>query len=462
MKRAVVLGLFVVLGAACVASAEFQAKWDTWLKLDLSPAFALGDFYSFLDLRYATSNLTVEAAGLANAEGLDAVWFEVYGSVSAFSAWSLLFFDPNSDFGSQFMLFQNAAEVSIGSVDFYGVLAIQDIYGGLGFIGTGFAVGGIGTVDDCRFAVEVTFNLEPLLWPVLRYGLYAGVTDWTYTLCSSDIWYPYWIIGGDEVYVDLDTCDLAFSYATGIAQLPICCADVYIGATFDCNGFWFLSVLVENVDFGIDWLKIYGLSITYFIDWKSIDLWTEIASGDVVCFRPYFTVRYGEDAETETDLITVNALTLSCWALGCEFYWGHIFDREMVHYDGGMYFPGYYFGGPHFDDFGFEPIGVGLVSLDEEYPCAWSVWDGETDYYPNEVVGIRCDEDSCCGGLFSFAVSNFLSTESEDPITGLLGWMGSYIELVVAVGPHVQLVGALNVTQLNGVESITMGVEVTW
>jgi hypothetical protein len=49
MKRALVLCLFVVLGAACAAAAEFQAEWDTWLRLDLSPALAMEDFYSFLD-----------------------------------------------------------------------------------------------------------------------------------------------------------------------------------------------------------------------------------------------------------------------------------------------------------------------------------------------------------------------------------------------------------------------------
>jgi len=463
MKRALVLCLFVVLGAACAAAAEFQAEWDTWLRLDLSPALAMEDFYSFLDLRYVTSSLTAEAAALVSPDGLDAVWFEAYGSVGAFSAWSLLCFDPNSDFGSEFTLFQNAAEISVGGVDFYAVMAMQDVsWVGLGWIGSGFALGGIGTVDGCRFAVEVTSNLEPLLFPILRYGLYAGLTDWTYTLCSSDIWYPYWIIGGYDILVDEDTCEVLISYVTAIAEFPICCADIYLGATFDCDGLGFFSLLVEDVDFGIDWLKIYGFSITYFLNWKHIELWTEIETGDVVCFRPYFTIHYDHELTTEFGPVTLNALTLSCWALGCEFYWGHLFDREMVHQSGRMYYPTYFYGGPHFDQFGFEPTGVGLVSLNERFECAWVEWAGAEFYAPNEVIGFRCDEDSCCGGLFSVASSSFFSTEYDVPITGLMGWMGSYAELAAAIGPHVELIAALNVTALNGVDSITMGVEVAW
>ncbi len=461
MKRALVLGLFVVLGAACAASAEFQAKWDTWLRLDLSPALALEDFYSFLDLRYGTSSLTAAAAALVSPDGLDAVWFEAYGSVGAFSAWSLLFFDPNEGLDSQFSLFQNAAEISIGDVDLYAIFAMQDVFGG-GTIGSGLAFGAIGTAGSCRFALEVTSNLEPLLFPILRYGLYAGLTDWTYTLCSSDIWYPYWIIGGYDVLVDEDTCEVFVSYVTGIAELPICCADIFLGATFNCEGLGFFSLLVEDVDFGIDWLKIYGFSITYFLNWKHIELWTAVETGEVVCFKPYFTVHYDHELATEFGPVTLNALTLSCWALGCEFYWGHLFDRQMVHYDGRMYYPTYFYGGPHFDEFGFEPIGVGLVSLNEQFECAWVAWDGDDAYLPNEVIGFRCDEDSCCGGLFSIAVSSFFSTEYDEPITGLFGWMGSYVELAAAVGPHMELVGALNVSALNGADSITMGVEVAW
>jgi hypothetical protein len=43
-----------------------------------------------------------------------------------------------------------------------------------------------------------------------------------------------------------------------------------------------------------------------------------------------------------------------------------------------------------------------------------------------------------------------------------MGWMGSYAELAAAIGPHVELIAALNVTALNGVDSVTMGVEVAW
>lgn len=465
MKKAFLLGLLIVLGMASVGSAELRGEWDTWLKLNLRPELALDSFYSFLDVQYATCNLTLEAASLLNADGLDAVWFEAYGSVGAFSAWSLLFFNPESFFGSSFMLFQNAAEVSVGGVDFYALFAVKDVYGGLGFIGTGFAIGGIGAVRGCRFGVEVAFNLDSQLWPIFRYGLYGGLTDWTYTLCASDIWYPYWILGQYTPYVIVPTCDLLFSYLTGIAQFPISCVDLYVGALFDCEGFLFLSFLAEDIDVGIDWLKIYGLSVTYWIDEKYVSLWTQIETGDVVCFQPYFTVWYA--GESWPDAISLNALTLTCTVLGCQFYWGHLFDRYMVDYGEWMGMPAYdVWGGPRIEIYGFGPLGVNLVSLLDEYPCLWIVYEGDGQsgepYFPNEVFGVRCDEDSCCGGLFSFALSNFFSTEFDAPVTGIFGWMGSYVELYVGVGSNVNLIGALNVTSLHGVEFITMGVEVAW
>jgi len=487
MKKALVLSLFVMLGVGFASSAQLQGEWDTWLKLDLDP-FQLNSFYSFLDIQYLVGGWTLEAATIVDEDGLDAVWFEAYGSLGAFSAWSLVLFDPATP---ALLTFENGVELSIAGVDMYALFAIQDAYWadvwfngastlpiGVDY-GSGFAVGGIGTAGDIRIGLEVTWNLHPNLWFVFLYGLNGAVTDWTYTGCASDIWYPYWYVGA--LGIVQTSCDVVFSYITAIAEFPICCADAYVGVMFSCDGFECLSFLVQNIDIGLDWLKIYELSINYSIDSKDIAFAFQVVTGDIVCFKPYFTIVNGDDYFT-LDGITLSALTLSCTVGGCEFYWGHIFEHCMVRYAGWMWESCIAPAGTYPEDYYFGALGNGLVR--SPGACKWGVNAGTVllpdMWYPDEVFGIQCDEDSCCGGLFSFGISNFFLADvaaqeeanacegrkvarvAPADLTGIFGWMGTYVELTVGVGSNVSLVGGMDVSALNGVEFITMGVQVAW
>jgi hypothetical protein len=230
---------------------------------------------------------------------------------------------------------------------------------------------------------------------------------------------------------------------------------------FSCDGFDFLSFLTKNINIGLDWLKIYELGITYTIDAKDIGFSFQIVSGDVVCFKPYFTVEMGTNAGGSPmfDGITLNALTLKCDVGGCEFYWGHIFDFNMTRFAGWMW-PTTAYGYPYLDDYHFGPLGNGLVR--SPAPCIWKVVDGLDIYYPNEVFGVQCDEDSCCGGLFSFGISNFFSSDLAAPYTGIFGWMGSYFQLSAGIGSNISVIGGLNITEFNGVDFITIGFELAW
>jgi hypothetical protein len=447
-----------MLGVGVACSAQLQGEWDTWLKLDLAP-FGLGSFYSFLDIQYLVGGWTLEAATIVDAAGLDNIWFEAYGSLGAFSAWSLVYFNPDKTTPA-FVGFENGAEVSIAGVDIYALFGI--LPKGEGW-GSGFALGGIGTAGDIRIGAEITWNLYPNLWFVFLYGLNGAVTDWTYTYCSSDIWNPYWYVGA--LGVIQSGCDVIFSYITAVAQFPICCADIYVMAEFSCTGFDFLSFLAKNVDIGLDWLKIYELGITYDVDSKDIGFAFQIVTGDIVCFKPYFTIVTGSDGFFTLDGIQLSALTLTCTVGGCEFFWGHIFDPMMMYYSGWMWPTNPTLGGPALAEYRFNAMGGGLQRMTTAgKTCVYRVWDGTAYQYPNEVFGIQCDEDSCCGGLFSFGVSNFFSTDTftVPDVTGIFGWMGTYVELTVGVGSNVSLVGGMNVSNLNGVEFLTIGVEVAW
>jgi len=453
MKKALVLSLFVMLGVGVACSAQLQGQWDTWLKLNLTDPIGLESFYSYLDIQYLVGGWTLEAAAVIDEDGLYTVWFEGFGQLGAFSMWSLAYFNPVDVL---FSGFETAAEVSIAGVDLYALFAIQSVDGA---IGSGFAIGGIGTAGDIKIGAEVTWNLKSNLWTIWRYGV-GYVADWTYTDCSSDFFMPYWEIGGLSVIQS--SCQVAFTYLTGVAQFPVCCADVYAMVRFSCaSGFEFFSVMAKNVDIGIPWLKIYDVGATYFLDSKVAAAAIQIKTGDIVCFKPYFTI--GGDVDGGVlDSIILNALTFTCTLGGCELYWGHIFDPYMYLYSS-SWWPGqsdFSYGGTLL--MAFNPLGIGL-NYDDFYPyCSWVVTVDQETFYPNEVFGIQCDEDSCCGGLFSFGVSNFFLSNDEDGVTGIFGWMGTYVELTVGVGSNVSLVGGMNVSALNGVEFITMGVQVAW
>jgi hypothetical protein len=262
MKKALVLSLFVMLGVGVACSAQLQGEWDTWLKLDITPTFGLDSFYSFLDIQYLVGGWTLEVATVIDKLGISQLWFEAYGSLGAFSMWSLALFSPIP--GKEALLaFENGAEVSIAGVDIYALFKIGDVYDVtgntlIGGPGTGFALGGIGTAGDIRLGAEITWNLYPNLWGIFLYGLNGWVTDWTWLFCSAvggtDLWIPYWIQGG--ISLVQSTCDVVFSYITGVAQFPICCADIYVMARFSCAGFDCLGFLAKNVDIGLDWLNI--------------------------------------------------------------------------------------------------------------------------------------------------------------------------------------------------------------
>jgi len=451
MKKALVLSLFVMLGVGVACSAQLQGTWDTWLKLNITGGLTLDSFYSFLDIQYLVGGWTLEAATVIDEDGLSNIWFEAYGSLGAFSAWSLAYFDPtDATFGG----FENAAEVSIAGVDIYGAFVVATKDGG---IGSGFALGGIGTAGDIKIGAEITWNLTSKIWGIWRYGL-SYYTDWTYTDCASDMYAASWEIGW--LAPIQSSCNVVFSYITAIAEFPLCCADVYAMAQFSCeSGFEYFSVMAKNVNIGLDWLKLYAVGATYYIDEKVFGTAFQIVTGDVVCFKPYFTIDGANEGILES--ITLNALTLSCTIGGCEFYWGHILDNTWFLYSS-AWWPGqsdFSYGGEL--TMAFAPVGLGF-NYDDFYPsCSWVVVVGEDTFYPNEMFGVQCDEDSCCGGLFSFGINNFFSTEEGAPV-GIFGWMGTYVELSAGIGSNVNIMFALDVTEADGVRSFGFGVKVAW
>jgi len=500
MKRALVLSLLVVIGLAFAGSAQtFAGEWDTYLGIDVNETdIGLAGFYSFLDMQYLIGGWTFESASLLSSAGLVGQWFEAYGSLGAFSAWSLLAFDPTLP---AFLTFENVAEISIAGVDVFAAFAIADTYwagittndcqtAATGVVASGFALGGIGTAGDVRIGLEVTWNLYPTLYSVWLYGVYGGVSDWSWQPCNY-IWDGRWFLGG---LAPIQTgCDVVFSYLTAMVEFPICCATITGMAMFDCaTGFDFLNIVVKDIDLGIPWLKIWGMGITYTVAEKNIGYYFQLVGGDAVCFTPYLSVKMYENY---FDGIQLDALTFACDIGGCTFNWGHIFDRAWMSYSGSPqnpfwpYYPGasYFSEGAEYSHY-FTPTGsittrsycsfrvdTGITESDEDCPDALGPY--AVYAYPNEMFGLSCDQDSCCGGLFSFDVYNFFHTtadtagvldrgdgDNEDAtgMTGIFGWMGTYVEVHIGIGANSTVTTGLTVTAKNGVETFLVGFELGW
>jgi hypothetical protein len=292
MRNALALGLFVVLGVAFVSSAQLSGEWYTSLKLDLDPfgtyetpsGWQEPFFYSVLDIQYLVGDWTFAAAAEISTTQVNTmkftyydVWFEAYGSLGPFSSWSLLALSTSSFQGSQqpvWEVFQSGAALTIGGVDTYALfalLALSDM-GIPPLIGS--ALGAIGTAGDCRLGAEISFSLSARssLWQVFRYGFEGAIVDWDHRPCNR-LWSPGWYTGNQYVMPVAFGCDVVFTRFSGIAEIPTSCADIYVGIMFDCEGFDFLSFFAEDIDIGLDWLKIYGLSITYYVDEKDFASW---------------------------------------------------------------------------------------------------------------------------------------------------------------------------------------------
>jgi len=465
LKKALVVAMVMVLGLGLAAWAgSFSGEWNSKVSFDLSAgagsAITLAGFQSFIDVQYGVGTFTFESSTLFREAGLLGQWFEAFGTLGAFQVWSLLTFDPAN---ALFVDFEAVVDVSIAGVEIYAGAALQDpswngtwtssVYSvPTGDVGFGSLFGVIGTAGDLKVGGEIDFNVSPLIHWVWHYGVFGGVTDWTYFVCD-----PYDIEGAawQSLTVIQTDCTTAFSYATFYAEYPWACADILAYLEFSCDGFTGFSIGVENVDFGLSWLNIYAFEVNFTTQSKSTGLWFDIAVADTVCFTPYIEVVTEEGSNYSITGLELNALTVSYDLAGCTIGWGQIFDHEWVRHSGWM--TGYNYA-PYADNWYFTPTGG--ITRNEGYGCAAAFGSGN-DVYPNEYFGIACDSDSCCGGALSFGVHNFLMSDAGASMYGIFGWLGTYASVNVGIGSNMNVMAGMKV-DYESLQSFTIGFALTW
>jgi hypothetical protein len=465
MKKALVIAAALVIALGLSAAAQgVYGTWFSWLSIGFRDGqnLTLHSFYSVADLGYEVCGFDLSMQAHMDARGLTLVAFEAYGSVGAFSGGSSVFFDAQSN---GFMAWNTVVEVSIAGVDFYAIMELDDyimIAGGdaiflsrhvppIGYgyaSGVGWAFGGIGVAGDCRVGAEITFNLLPQLCWLWHYGT-PGLK---YSLC--DTWYAeYWVsdLMGNVLQT---TCHTIFSHAEVWVEYPFCCTTVLARAHFTCAGFEELCISLYDVDLGIccGWLDLWNFDICFQTQTKTVALAPRVNVGDV-CIEPYISVVPGAGGWWDIAGFQIDALYLECEFDCIVFKWGHIFDFVWPRMPGwGSTCCGACIYGPWYatETWRFTPKGV--ISRRDE--CAFTVHNGVSLLYPNEMFGFEYDCDSCCGGALTGGIYTFFDTTLH--AASLFDWLATYIEVEAGIGSMVDVHGSLFVSYL-GIEDVGFG-----
>jgi hypothetical protein len=419
LKKALVLAIVMVLGLGTLAFAQtVSGTWETQIKLDMSAAdLQLEDFYSMLEVEYSVCGWEFGSTMIIDNAGLFNVFFDASGTLGAFTFGSFLDFDPTVP---SFVSWESGAGVSIAGVDLYGYFAVQDETLE-GDIGSGFLLGGTGTMGDCTVLAEAQFNLASTASYAFYYG-WDYLLDWTTTSCAYGWGADSWSKGSLSV---LQTnCTTAWSGLDVYLNFPFTCLDVDAYVGFDClTGFKKACFYLSDIDLGIPWLLLDDFDICFTTVAKSLSWDIDIVLADTVCIVPIMSLDL--DGTTIAG-ITLNALTL-------EYSW------NGVSFSAGELLVPVWDGYTHY----FTETGAITTSL----ACAaGSAYD--------QFFGFAVDGDACCGGSYGFSVYNFFDVGSE--LVGIFGWEETILDVEFGVGSNITLNAGFNVTD-TGLEEFTFG-----
>jgi hypothetical protein len=430
MKKALVLAIVCALGLgfAGFAASPFSGSWATDICFGpiVTGPLTVSSFLSVLDIDYTVGGWIFGMSMILDSGGLDNVYFDVTGTLGAFSIASFLDFDPLPA-NPRFLKWENAAQVTIAGVQFYGLMAVHNFSAVTNDIGTGWAFGAIGTSGDLKIGAGIDFNLTTLygspLYTMWNYG-WDVLTGWVSYDCGS------WTKGIlDPVQTPNCVCWTNFDI---YAKFPFTCFSVIFELNFDpTTGFDHAKFKIDDINVGIPWLLLDDVDITFHVDSKAVAVdWALVYTG--VCFKPYISILPnpvgGYTGYTITG-IELNALLLSYTWNGVTFKAGEIFDNTWGSYTW------------YFDAQG-----------NLTYYCPVN------ELY-NEFFGIEINGDSCCGGAFSAGIYNFFIFNST--VGGIFDWQETLVNLEFGIASNLTLRVNLGVDTVD-INSLCIGFTFTW
>jgi len=275
MKRGLVLGLLLLLGIGCIASAQsLEGRWI--LDIEINPqevVFADAiDLDTVISVSYTISSWTFTSQTALDQDGWVDQDFSTTGLLGSFTLTSALDLNPDATFGSWTTT-----------------------------VGTTFAGAVLG--------LELVLQGNDTFLTLTGSGVSAGV--------SIDIDIEF---GDDD-----EECDFPFSEFSIGLDFAFCCAEVSADVVFGCDGFDHITLATSGITTSLlPWLSIAG-QLTYTLQTKSLTLSPSFDFGTVTCIDFYVSVATGSDPLSFGD-ISIDGIELSCDVGVVTFtglsYWG--------------------------------------------------------------------------------------------------------------------------------------------
>jgi hypothetical protein len=399
----------MILGLGIVGLAQsLSGLWDTEICFDIQSdgAISVASLDSLIDLQYLISGWTFGGTAEFDLTGLTDIWFYGFGSLGAFELYTMTHFNPAVP---EFVEWDNAVRLSLAGVYVYGLFSVEG-----GESGSGFTLGGYGTVGLVSIWAEANFDLAPTISTIYLYG-YEFITGRNYI---------HWWTGAYIDVTDTD-CTVDFSGFGIYAEMPLAGCDLLLKIMYDCDGFSQFCINFNDLEIGLAWLYLDDFDICFTTQTKDVTISFEVTVGEYGCFVPYFSVL--TDEQWEIVGISLDALVLSYSYNGVTFKAAEIFNL---------------------DAYGFDVDGY----------VAWWLAGGSG---PDEFFGIEIDGDSCCGGAFAVGVYNFFNSSAIGGTTGIFDWEHTYATLTFGVGTNVTLDFSLEIDYLGNIE-LCLSAEFAW
>lgn len=329
------------------------------------------------------------------------------------------FFDP---FFSEWW---NLAWTSLAGLDLW---AMGGVVNPVVYFDHALTVTGVGPKDDCctldgegGFGLSLgahggTGGLE--VWAEANFGAGHIVDElayWDFSLARiAGSWYQcHW----GDIY---GPCAIGFSDVVVYANSPFICGMLLARLEIDCDGFDNLALLMRDLRFGIDWLYVDELGITFTTDSKDVCLDFAVKAPEILCIQPYFSLAL--DGQNAIEGLTLGALTMEYQWNGVTFVavetldcrYGITLDARLVDLDS------------YYED---SCSGYGVE------PCSWRdicLFPGDI----NEAFGLEFGSDACCGGGLSSGFYVFFDHEQE--IESLFDWSAARAEIKVGIGANLE------------------------
>ena len=422
MKKALVLGLAVVLGlgVASFAQGVLSGSWNSTITIDPQASQFTG-FDSTIAIEYAISGWAFSSETVVDLDGWVGQQFGFDGALGAFTMGGVVDFTPmpaafnyalvtggvaiaGVEFGFTWLL-ENLPEAYVLAVipPYWTMIPLTPATGDVGLEITASGTAGAVTVD-------VTVGFGDIDVVPLMVDMSDGLEDYD--------------------HIGNGVCDLDWNSIAIEVTFPFCCAEVTGSLSFDCDGFESACFEVDNIAIpNLPWLDI-DAKVCFDRVWvgtlqtgsytydKSFFLRPGFTLGTIACFDIYAYL----DVSTWTGTLTLGSISIQGFGLGCDI--------------GGVHFEGLTWFGPK------APKGI-LAG---------------TTYF--EAYQISTTDDGCCGPFdfdltFFFEQGGLALFDIAEVVANVSYELGA--NFIFTTGLTVDM-GTIGI----GFSEWTIGFEVTW